>query len=49
MCNCEHKSHFDGSDHEYMKAQAGDKTAQFVGPVCNHCAETHMSSYPVAK
>lgn len=47
-CGCEHNEHFDGINpkiHAYLGAVAGDKTAIYVGVVCDECAETHMKDY----
>lgn len=53
-CNCEHTSHFDDTpagspaphtDHEYLKVPAGNRTARYVGRICDHCADTHMAGY----
>lgn len=51
-CGCEHKSHFvKGGDiplnrkHDYLAVPAGTRWAQFVGAVCDTCAETCMTGY----
>lgn len=51
QCQCEHESHFDPSeinetdrtDHLYLDVPAGTSKAVYVGSICDHCAETHMS------
>jgi hypothetical protein len=56
-CQCEHVSHetdayarsewpeLAGTGHAYMSVPAGTRRAQFVGPVCDECADTHMRPY----
>lgn len=46
-CQCEHESHFTGAGHDYLDpaTEAGARTAIAVGPVCDHCAHTHMAHY----
>jgi hypothetical protein len=56
-CNCEHSRHFDfqvGVDgvatriddvHEYMKVEAGEQWAMYVGHVCDDCAATCMTGW----
>ena len=33
--------------HIYLDAPAGDRQATWVGPVCDECADTHLSRYLV--
>lgn len=46
-CNCEHVSHFpdtpkyDPSQHPYIKATAGTRSAIYVGKICDVCADGH--------
>lgn len=44
-CHCEHESHFTGAGHDYLDPHtpAGSRTAIAVGPVCDHCAHTHLA------
>lgn len=46
QCNCEHGEHFDnGPGHEYLAVPSGERTARYVGRVCDKCAQTHMADY----
>lgn len=48
QCNCEAETHFlfmGERGHAYLAVPAGKKWAQFVGRVCDHCAETCMADY----
>jgi len=49
-CGCEHENHFDAKReesgaHGYLMVPAGSRSAQFVGKVCDLCAETCMVDY----
>lgn len=35
----------DGTNHTYLGVLAGEQRAHFVGPICDACADTHMSGY----
>jgi hypothetical protein len=54
LCQCEHVSHFtdlpqrDASQHEYLAVPAGERRALWVGPVCDACANGHLSDLLVA-
>lgn len=48
-CNCEHARHFSGKvAHAFRSAPAGSHWAQFVGKVCDNCAETCMANMRVS-
>lgn len=35
----------EGTNHTYLGVPAGEQRAHFVGPICDACADTHMSGY----
>lgn len=48
-CNCEHSEHFDDptprTAHEYMRVEAGESFAMYVGLICDDCATGHLRQY----
>ena len=57
MCGCESAHHFDyprglpewgaRTSHEYLAVPAGTRRAYWVGEVCDHCADDHLTGYLV--
>jgi hypothetical protein len=43
MCNCEHED----CRHPYMGVTADDRSAVWIGPVCDECAETCVADFLV--
>lgn len=46
-CQCEHLCHETGDGHAYLAVPAGSRRAEFVGPICDECADTHMSIWVI--
>lgn len=48
MCQCEHADHERGaSGHRYLGVRAGARRAQYVGLICDECADGHLADYLV--
>lgn len=49
QCQCEHESHFSDipgkvqTEHSYLGVPAGEEIAWYVGPICDKCANGHLS------
>jgi hypothetical protein len=49
-CNCEYFEHFGETTrtkHEYRGVPSGKHRAQWVGPICDKCAQTCMKDFLV--
>jgi hypothetical protein len=46
-CNCEHEDHFMpiATGHRHMAVPAGERRADWVGAICDTCADGHMAAY----
>lgn len=46
VCQCEHVDHETlATGHPYMRARAGRRRAEHVGPICDDCADGHLAPY----
>lgn len=51
QCQCEHADHFEAHTqrgqgvHGYLEVPAGERTARFVGRICDTCADGHMAPW----
>ena len=46
-CQCEHVDHEGNGGHPYLGVPAGDKRAEYVGPICDACATGHLSDHVI--
>lgn len=48
-CQCEHTDHYEPKlgrmVHAHLAAAAGSRRALHVGPICDPCADGHLSAY----
>lgn len=45
LCQCEHTEHWEGIGHGYLAVAAGMQRAEFVGQICDACANGHLKAF----
>lgn len=45
LCQCEHTEHWEGVGHGYLAVAAGTQRAEFVGQICDACANGHLRAF----